>query len=66
MAQLLLYCNYIVAGADHWIPLWGFGMGNDFGDRNETYFTWLARSVWSSTPVGLTAAIPGGSAISSL
>jgi hypothetical protein len=27
--------------ADHWVPLWGFGMGNDFGNRNETYFSCL-------------------------
>jgi Fe(3+) dicitrate transport protein len=33
--------------ADHWIPLWGFGMGNDFGNRNETYFT--ASSGWRPT-----------------
>lgn len=33
--------------ADHWIPLWGFGMGNDFGDRNETYFS--ASSGWRPT-----------------
>ncbi len=33
--------------ADHWIPLWGFGMGNDFGNRNETYFS--ASSGWRPT-----------------
>lgn len=33
--------------ADHWVPLWGFGMGNDFGDRNETYFS--ASSGWRPT-----------------
>ncbi|HEY2569262.1 MAG TPA: TonB-dependent receptor plug domain-containing protein [Candidatus Udaeobacter sp.] len=33
--------------ADHWVPLWGFGMGNDFGNRNETYFT--ASSGWRPT-----------------
>jgi Fe(3+) dicitrate transport protein len=33
--------------ADHWIPLWGFGMGNDFGERNETYFS--ASSGWRPT-----------------
>jgi Fe(3+) dicitrate transport protein len=34
-------------GADHWVPLWGFGMGNDFGNRNETYFS--ASSGWRPT-----------------
>jgi Fe(3+) dicitrate transport protein len=33
--------------ADHWVPLWGFGMGNDFGNRNETYFN--ASSGWQPT-----------------
>ena len=33
--------------ADHWIPMWGFGMGNDFGNRNETYFS--ASSGWRPT-----------------
>jgi Fe(3+) dicitrate transport protein len=33
--------------ADHWVPLWGFGMGNDFGHRNETYFS--ASSGWRPT-----------------
>ncbi len=33
--------------ADHWVPLWGFGMGNDFGHLNETYFT--ASSGWRPT-----------------
>jgi Fe(3+) dicitrate transport protein len=33
--------------ADHWIPLWGFGMGNDFGNHNETYFN--ASSGWRPT-----------------
>ena len=33
--------------ADHWVPLWGFGMGNDFGNRNETYFN--ASSGWRPT-----------------
>jgi len=33
--------------ADHWVPLWGFGMGNDFGNRNETYFS--ASSGWRPT-----------------
>ena len=32
---------------DHWVPLWGFGMGNDFGDHNETYFS--ASSGWRPT-----------------
>jgi len=33
--------------ADHWIPMWGFGMGNDFGNHNETYFS--ASSGWRPT-----------------
>ncbi len=33
--------------ADHWVPLWGIGLGNDFGDRNETYFS--ASSGWRPT-----------------
>jgi len=33
--------------ADHWVPLWGFGMGNDFGNHNETYFN--ASSGWRPT-----------------
>ncbi|HST30813.1 MAG TPA: TonB-dependent receptor [Chthoniobacterales bacterium] len=33
--------------AEHWVPLWGFGMGNDFGDRNETYFS--ATTGWRPT-----------------
>ncbi|HEY4282035.1 MAG TPA: TonB-dependent receptor [Chthoniobacterales bacterium] len=33
--------------ADHWMPLWGVGLGNDFGDRNETYFS--ASSGWRPT-----------------
>ena len=33
--------------ADHWVPLWGFGMGNDFGNRNESYFS--ASSGWRPT-----------------
>jgi Fe(3+) dicitrate transport protein len=35
------------AGADHWIPLWGIGIGNDFGKGNETYFS--ASSGWRPT-----------------
>lgn len=30
--------------ADRWVPLWGIGLGNDFGDRNEAYFS--ASSGW--------------------
>jgi Fe(3+) dicitrate transport protein len=30
--------------ADRWVPLWGIGLGNDFGHRNETYFS--ASSGW--------------------
>ncbi len=33
--------------ADHWVPLWGIGLGNDFGDRNETYFS--ASTGWRPT-----------------
>jgi Fe(3+) dicitrate transport protein len=33
--------------ADHWIPLWGIGLGNDFGKGNETYFS--ATSGWRPT-----------------
>lgn len=33
--------------ADHWVPLWGIGMGNDFGNNNETYFS--ATSGWRPT-----------------
>jgi Fe(3+) dicitrate transport protein len=33
--------------ADHWVPLWGIGFGNDFGERNETYFS--ASSGWRPT-----------------
>jgi Fe(3+) dicitrate transport protein len=33
--------------ADHWIPLWGIGFGNDFGKGNETYFN--ASSGWRPT-----------------
>jgi Fe(3+) dicitrate transport protein len=33
--------------ADHWVPLWGIGMGNDFGKGNETYFS--ATSGWRPT-----------------
>ncbi len=51
--------------ADHWIPLWGFGMGNDFGNRNETYFS--ASSGWRPTRffdiAGTTRTIPFGESI---
>ena len=33
--------------AEHWVPLWGVGVGNDFGDRNETYFS--ATTGWRPT-----------------
>ena len=33
--------------ADHWIPLWGIGVGNDFAKNNETYFS--ATSGWRPT-----------------
>lgn len=35
------------ATADHWLPLWGIGFGNDFGHLNETYFS--ASSGWRPT-----------------
>ncbi|MGH8094823.1 MAG: TonB-dependent receptor family protein [Chthoniobacterales bacterium] len=35
------------ASADHWVPLWGVGLGNDFGKGNETYFS--ASSGWRPT-----------------
>ncbi len=35
------------ASADHWVPLWGIGLGNDFGHLNETYFS--ASSGWRPT-----------------
>ncbi|MEO7168019.1 MAG: TonB-dependent receptor [Chthoniobacterales bacterium] len=34
-------------GADHTVPLWGIGLGNDFGHLNETYFS--ASSGWRPT-----------------
>src|SRR5947209_6724956 len=33
--------------ADHWVPLWGIGLGNDFGKGNETYFS--ATTGWRPT-----------------
>jgi Fe(3+) dicitrate transport protein len=33
--------------ADHWVPLWGIGMGNDFGNNNETYLS--ATTGWRPT-----------------
>jgi len=33
--------------ADHLIPLWGIGLGNDFGKGNETYFS--ATTGWRPT-----------------
>ncbi|HVF71596.1 MAG TPA: TonB-dependent receptor [Chthoniobacterales bacterium] len=33
--------------ADHWMPLWGIGLGNDFGKGNETYFS--ATTGWRPT-----------------
>jgi Fe(3+) dicitrate transport protein len=35
------------ADADHWVPLWGVGIGNDFGHMNESYFS--ASSGWRPT-----------------
>ncbi|HEY0369124.1 MAG TPA: TonB-dependent receptor, partial [Chthoniobacterales bacterium] len=34
-------------GAEHTVPLWGIGLGNDFGHLNETYFS--ASSGWRPT-----------------
>jgi Fe(3+) dicitrate transport protein len=49
--------------ADHWVPMWGIGMGNDFGKGNETYFS--ASSGWRPTRffdiAGTTRTIPPGS-----
>ncbi len=33
--------------ADHFVPLWGVGLGNDFAKNNETYFS--ATSGWRPT-----------------
>jgi Fe(3+) dicitrate transport protein len=33
--------------ADHWIPMWGIGLGNDFAKNNETYFS--ATTGWRPT-----------------
>ncbi len=48
--------------ADHWIPLWGVGLGNDFGHLNESYFT--ATTGWRPTRffdiAGTTRTIPFG------
>ena len=35
------------ASVDHWVPLWGVGLGNDFCHGNETYFS--ASSGWRPT-----------------
>jgi Fe(3+) dicitrate transport protein len=51
--------------ADHWIPLWGIGLGNDFGKGNETYFS--ATSGWRPTRffdiAGTSRTIPTGQPI---
>jgi Fe(3+) dicitrate transport protein len=51
--------------ADHWMPLWGIGLGNDFGKGNETYFS--ATSGWRPTRffdiAGTTRTILPGTAI---
>jgi Fe(3+) dicitrate transport protein len=51
--------------ADHWVPLWGIGLGNDFGENNETYFS--ATSGWRPTRffdiAGTTRTILPGAAI---
>ena len=51
--------------ADHWIPLWGIGLGNDFGKNNETYFN--ASSGWRPTRffdiAGTSRTIPFGEGI---
>jgi Fe(3+) dicitrate transport protein len=33
--------------ADHWVPLWGIGLGHDFAKNNESYFS--ASSGWRPT-----------------
>ena len=51
--------------ADHWVPLWGIGLGNDFGKGNETYLS--ATSGWRPTRffdiAGTTRTISPGSDI---
>ncbi|HMG05441.1 MAG TPA: TonB-dependent receptor [Chthoniobacterales bacterium] len=51
--------------ADHWVPLWGIGLGNDFGKNNETYLS--ATSGWRPTRffdiAGTTRTIQAGAAI---
>ncbi|MEY2497104.1 MAG: Fe(3+) dicitrate transport protein [Verrucomicrobiota bacterium] len=51
--------------ADHWVPLWGIGLGNDFGKGNETYFS--ATSGWRPTRffdiAGTTRTIQPGTSI---
>ena len=51
--------------ADHWVPLYGIGMGNDFGKGNETYFS--ATTGWRPTRffdiAGTTRTIQPGSDI---
>ena len=51
--------------ADHWVPLWGIGLGNDFGKGNETYFS--ATSGWRPTRffdiAGTTRTILPGTAV---
>jgi Fe(3+) dicitrate transport protein len=37
----------VSADVDHTVPLWGIGLGNDFGQGNETYFS--ASSGWRPT-----------------
>jgi Fe(3+) dicitrate transport protein len=39
--------NFGSRSADHTVPLWGVGLGNDFGHLNETYFN--ASSGWRPT-----------------
>ncbi|MEY2574059.1 MAG: Fe(3+) dicitrate transport protein [Verrucomicrobiota bacterium] len=51
--------------ADHWVPLWGIGLGNDFGKGNETYFS--ATTGWRPTRffdiAGTARTIPFGESI---
>jgi Fe(3+) dicitrate transport protein len=51
--------------ADHWVPLWGIGLGHDFWTNNESYFS--ATSGWRPTRffdiAGTSRTIPPGQAI---
>jgi Fe(3+) dicitrate transport protein len=52
--------------ADHLVPLWGIGVGNDFGNQNESYFS--ATTGWRPTRyfdiAGTSRTVNPGAAIS--